>query len=97
MTRRAMLVSFSKRNFSFFADDLLDDAVDLGIRELRLGLTFEAGLRQFHGDHRHQSFGTSSPVIPGSFSLIRLLALAKLLITRVRAVRKPDRCVHPPD
>jgi hypothetical protein len=38
---------------------------------------------------------TSSPVIGGSFSLRRLLLLAKLLITRVSAVLKPERWVPP--
>src|ERR1022692_2885009 len=38
---------------------------------------------------------TSSPVIAGSFSLMMLLPFAKLLMTRVRAVRKPERCVPP--
>ena len=38
---------------------------------------------------------TSSPVIAGSFSLIRLLLRAKLLMTRVSAVLKPDRRVPP--
>ncbi len=38
---------------------------------------------------------TSSPVIAGSFSLMRLFAFAKLLMTRVSAVLKPERCVPP--
>jgi len=38
---------------------------------------------------------TSSPVICGSLSLRRLLALANWLIARVSAERKPERCVPP--
>jgi len=38
---------------------------------------------------------TSSPVICGSFSFSRLFDLAYWFTERVRAVRKPERCVPP--
>ena len=38
---------------------------------------------------------TSSPVIWGSLSLRRLLALENWLMARVRALRKPERWVPP--
>jgi len=78
--RLAMEVSFSRRT-SVLADDLLDDTVNLGVGKLRLGLSFERA-RQLHGDDGNQSFAHVVAGDARSFSLMRLLDLAKLLMTR---------------
>ena len=39
-----------------FVDDRGDDAVDLGVDELHLGLRFEARIRQLDAEHADQAF-----------------------------------------
>ncbi len=45
-----MLVFGLEEELQLLADDLLDDAVDLAVGELGLGLALEAGLGDLDGD-----------------------------------------------
>ncbi len=60
---------FLQEEFEFLADDLLDDAVDLRVGELGLGLALEARLRQLDGDDRDQAL---AHVIPGDAGILLL-------------------------
>ena len=75
-------------------DDRLDDAGDVGV-QLALGLAFELRLRELHADDGDQAFAN---VVAGEV-LLHVLEEAQrwpaLLMVRVSAVLKPERCVPP--
>ena len=86
----------SKYSPRLFVDELLDGALDVAV-QLALGLAFELRLRQLHGDHGDQPF---AHVVAGDGDFVLLLLEhaggdAKLLMERVSAERKPERCVPP--
>ena len=84
-----------EEELQLFADDLLDDAVDLGLESLVLVCDSNFGSLCLIEMTAARPSRTSSPVICGSLSLRRLLALANWLMARVSALRKPERCVPP--
>ena len=69
--------------------------LDLGVAELGLGLALELRLAEAHGDDGGEALADVLARRLASFSLSRPLARAYLLITVVRAARKPSSWVPP--
>ena len=95
MIRLATAVLDSRKNFSFSPTTFCTIPSTSELESLVLVWPSKRGSGTFTEMTATRPSRTSSPVMAGSFSLMMLLPLAKLLMTRVSAVLKPDRCVPP--
>ena len=69
-------------------DDRLDDALDLGVAELRLRLAFELRLRNLHADDAGQPFADVVAADAGVLEVLRQVALRGVGVDRARQRRR---------
>ena len=82
-TRRVL---FEKRA-ELVVDDRFDDALDLGVAELGLGLAFELRLRNLDADDRRQAL---ADVVAGDafLQILRQVVLRRVVVDRPRERRR---------
>ena len=90
-TIRLATAGFSSRiRAQLVVDDRLDDALDLGVAELGLGLAFELRLRNLDADDRGQAF---ADVVAGDalLQVLRQVVLGRVGVDRARQRRRGTR------
>ena len=77
-------------------DDRFDDALDLGVAELGLGLAFELRVRDLDADDRGHALADVVAADRRVFQVLReVVGVGVGVDVRVSAERNPERCVPP--